>query len=343
MAYTSLPSADVQAGKPNKEPIFTQIKTNQDDHESRILTAESALINKHAESLFNVGIDTSISSGDLTISLTQQSGAALSSAAPANVNFRSVTQTSGANASIDIDALISLTLPAGATIGNLQSSSRYYLYLLNNSGTGELAISSFKYENVSLVSTIAISTGSTSITNIYSINSRSNVPFTLIGAMEATRDGSNNWTSVEKIYVGKIFEEQRDSYISSDINDTKNTTSEIDIPNATLSNVKFFTKPIQISLVNHTTNNSLLNVGTSTTAANGFFNMYRSVAGAGSWSKIGTFQITKSSGTQNNGCTSFKFFDDPGTSGLYDYKMTRSITSSTSFTTIIGRLFAVNY
>jgi len=41
MAFTSIPSADIEVGKPTKKSLFTTIKNNEDDHETRINNLES--------------------------------------------------------------------------------------------------------------------------------------------------------------------------------------------------------------------------------------------------------------------------------------------------------------
>ena len=38
MAYTPIPAADIEVGKPTKKSLFQTIKDNEDDHESRIAT-----------------------------------------------------------------------------------------------------------------------------------------------------------------------------------------------------------------------------------------------------------------------------------------------------------------
>jgi hypothetical protein len=42
MAYTTLTAAEIASGKPTKTELFTKIKNNEDDHESRLSDVETA-------------------------------------------------------------------------------------------------------------------------------------------------------------------------------------------------------------------------------------------------------------------------------------------------------------
>lgn len=45
MAFTAFNSTEIQAGKPTKQELFTKLKDNFDDHESRLLNTEASLAN----------------------------------------------------------------------------------------------------------------------------------------------------------------------------------------------------------------------------------------------------------------------------------------------------------
>lgn len=45
MAFITIPTASISAGKPTKQELFTTIKDNFDDHESRITTVENTVSN----------------------------------------------------------------------------------------------------------------------------------------------------------------------------------------------------------------------------------------------------------------------------------------------------------
>jgi hypothetical protein len=62
MAYTTLPAADIVAGKPTKEEIFDQIRTNQEDFDTRI----TGLTGTNAIDVFNVKFGGSISQYSVT-------------------------------------------------------------------------------------------------------------------------------------------------------------------------------------------------------------------------------------------------------------------------------------
>ena len=204
MAFSALTTAEVQAGQPVKQSLQTKIKDNFDDHESRITANAVSLENKYGGSLFNVGAAYSAAAGALTITLKQQDGSTDPTAgSPARVAVRSATATSATYSIIDVESAINITIPSGATLGGTNAvATRYYLYLLSNAGTGELAVSGKGY-NDSVVTTVGISAASDTSETVYSSSARSNVPITPIGYFDVTTVSSGVWVTPTTVLTGK--------------------------------------------------------------------------------------------------------------------------------------------
>jgi hypothetical protein len=203
MAFSALTTAEVQAGEPVKQSLQTKIKDNFDNHEDRITANAVSLDNKYGGSMFNVGAAYSVAADALTITLKQQDGSTDPTAgSPARVAVRSASATSATYAIIDVESGIALTVPKGATLGGLNNiSTRYYLYVLSNAGTPELAVSGQKYED-EIVTTVAISAASDTRATIYSNTARANVPIRRVGFFEVTTTTSGDWITPTLVYTG---------------------------------------------------------------------------------------------------------------------------------------------
>ena len=204
MSFTAITSTEIEAGKPVKESLFTKVKDNFDDHESRITANAVSLENKYGSSFFNLGASYSAASDALTITAKQQDGSTdPTSGSPAIVAIRSATATSATYALVNIESGINLTIPKGATLGGTNAVlQRYYLYVLSNAGTPELAVSGAEFHESDVVTTVAISAASDVQTSIYSNSARTNVPITPIGFFEATTSVSGDWVAPSKVFTG---------------------------------------------------------------------------------------------------------------------------------------------
>jgi len=200
MSFTTITSTEVEAGKPVKESLFTKVKDNFDDHESRITANAVSLENKYADSLFNGSVAASIDGTSLKIDLVDQGGGAVSTSNKVVAMFRSATATLGTYIKREVDSPITLSVPSGGTLGGSATSDRYYVYLIDYLGDPELAISGKVFDESGLVTTVAVSGSSTSATTMYSTNARSNVACKLIGKVTATRSGSD-WDSVTVVFT----------------------------------------------------------------------------------------------------------------------------------------------
>lgn len=149
-------------------------------------------------SLDNLQINTSVGSSALTIALKTNAGSDASSTDKIRVAFRSATATSGAFNLREISGAISLVISSGSTLGQASNvASRLWVYLIDNAGTPELAVSNKKFDESTLVSTTAEggSGGADSYNTMYSNSARSNVPCRIIGYIDNTQSTAGTWAS----------------------------------------------------------------------------------------------------------------------------------------------------
>lgn len=127
---------------------------------------------------------------------------ALAASMPAQtVDFRGTPVTNGVTTSITFTAPISVTAPAGATLGTTSGAlSRIVVLALNNAGTVVLGLTNASNNNISfdesdLVSTTAISAAANSASVVYSTAGLSNVPYRVVGYIESTQATAGTWAS----------------------------------------------------------------------------------------------------------------------------------------------------
>lgn len=144
----------------------------------------------------NLGIQTSVAANALTVTMTDRAFGSLTAANIATVAFRSATITNGTFNLRNISNGINITVPSGATLGHQNSKTQYvYVYLLDNSGTVEVAVSSTSYDDGIYASTTAISAGSTNSRIIYSNTARTNVPIRLVGRISSNQTTAGTWSA----------------------------------------------------------------------------------------------------------------------------------------------------
>lgn len=121
--------------------------------------------------------------------------------------FRSTPLTSGATTTLTVASPISVVVPASATLGTVNATqSRIVVIALNNAGTVELAVVNISGGNnldeTTLISTTAISSGSTSASTIYSTSARTSVPFRVVGYVESTQTTAGTWATAPSTIQG---------------------------------------------------------------------------------------------------------------------------------------------
>ncbi len=136
----------------------------------------------------NYSISPSVAANALTIALKGNDGNSLSSTNPLHLTFRDATRTSGKYVPRAATAPLTLTIPAGATLGLGISETNFIdLWAIDNAGSVELAVSvETTFDPGDVVTTTALTTGSDSSGVLYSASARSNVPIVHLGRILIT-------------------------------------------------------------------------------------------------------------------------------------------------------------
>lgn len=120
--------------------------------------------------------------------------------------FRSATLTNGAPNSRTV-ASLSLVVPSGATLGTVNAQqARLVLLAIDSAGTVELAVANLaggnNLDETTLISTTAISAGSTASNVIYSTTARASVPFRVVGFVDITEATAGTWATAPSTVQG---------------------------------------------------------------------------------------------------------------------------------------------
>lgn len=154
--------------------------------------------------LLNGKVVTSVSSNALTIAIKGADGNDPSASNPVFVAFRSATLTDGGFTVRKITAALSVVVSSGSTLGHASGSACHlFAYLIDNSGTVELAVSNLPpdypgtFANTRLISTTAEggAGAADSATGIYSTTARSNVPWVCVAMMKSTQTTAGTWAA----------------------------------------------------------------------------------------------------------------------------------------------------
>ncbi len=147
----------------------------------------------------NLGLTATVGASALTIALKQADAATNPTAAnPVGIGFRSSTLTAGAFNMRSATAATSLVVSSGSTLGQVSTKAGYiYIYAIDNAGAIELAVSSTKYDEGTLVTTVAEGGAGAAddAYTIYSTTARSNVPIRLIGRALSTQTTAGTWAA----------------------------------------------------------------------------------------------------------------------------------------------------
>jgi hypothetical protein len=126
---------------------------------------------------------------------------------PTPITFRNSSLGSGSINNRMVTTALSLTIPSGATLGTVNAvQSRLVLLAIDNAGTVELAVVNIaggnQLDETNLISTTAISAGSTSATTIYSTTARTSVPYRVVGFIESTQTTAGTWATAPSTIQG---------------------------------------------------------------------------------------------------------------------------------------------
>ena len=142
------------------------------------------------------------------VSSTVAANALTLSLGPCTLAFRSATLASGTVSSIKVASTISVTVPSSATLGTVSNeAARLVIVALNNAGTVELAVVNMaggtNLDECGLISTTAISAGSSLATVVYSTTARTNVAYRVVGFVDITEATAGTWASAATTVQGQ--------------------------------------------------------------------------------------------------------------------------------------------
>jgi hypothetical protein len=143
-------------------------------------------------------IGASVGASALTITLEGADDNALSATNSALFAFRDTTLTTGIKDRIEVTSDLTLVISSGSTLGHTSAvAEKIYVYVINNAGTPELAVSSKRHSENIVHTTVAEGGGGAadSFDVIYSETLRSNVAIKCIGYMESTQATAGTWAS----------------------------------------------------------------------------------------------------------------------------------------------------
>lgn len=156
----------------------------------------------------NLTLSCSVAASALTIAVKTKSGSDASAGDPIKVGMRSSTLTSGVYNQRTITGALSLVVSSGSTLGMTNALDyTLWVYLIDNSGTLELAISQTPFYEGQLISTTAEggAGAADSATVMYSTTARSSVPFRLIGRLVSQQATAGTWaTAPSTVQVGNF-------------------------------------------------------------------------------------------------------------------------------------------
>lgn len=141
-----------------------------------------------------------------TITATVASNALTIGMSSIFLDFRSTTLNDGTITTIQA-APVNIVVPSTATLGTISAQTdRLVVIALNNAGTIELAVVNLaggvNLDETTLISTTALSTGSTANNVIYSTAARSSVSFRVVGFIDITETTAGTWATAPTTIQG---------------------------------------------------------------------------------------------------------------------------------------------
>lgn len=154
----------------------------------------------------NYSIEAVTGASAMTVTLTGADGNALSSSNACLATFRNSTIATGTPVTRRIISDLTLVIDGGATLATRNGeASVVFIYLIDNAGTPELAVSRLVENEGHLVTTVALSGGADSAGPMYSETQRTSVSKVGIGFFNSTQAAAGTWvTNPTTIYSGDI-------------------------------------------------------------------------------------------------------------------------------------------
>ena len=144
----------------------------------------------------NYSLATAVASNAMTLTLNGANASAPSASNQVDIVFRNATAATGTPVTRTLTSAPTLTISSGATLGQSNGVAGYiYVYAIDNAGTVELAVSSTRYDEGTVVSTTAMSGSATDFFTVYSTSARSSVPLRLIGRIKNSQTTAGTYAA----------------------------------------------------------------------------------------------------------------------------------------------------
>ncbi len=131
-----------------------------------------------------------------TLTVKTRDGSTPSSDSPISVAMRSATVANGDYEQILITAALTMTITSGATLGTVNGAGSWlYVYLINNAGALELAVSSRYFGEHGIVSTTIMNSSADDYNTMYSTAARSSVAYRYIGRQYSAQTTAGTWAA----------------------------------------------------------------------------------------------------------------------------------------------------
>ena len=167
-------------------------------------TIDELVERRGPDTIHNLGLAASVSSGALVVSLKTADGSDPSSSDPVEIGFSGSGTTNVQQQDRSITSALSLTINASATLGTDGTSARrVFIYALDHgAGTVTLGVSSFNSfeDGLKNTATTAISSSADSAGVLYASAVLSVTP-RLIGSVEAAQNSSDEWQTPTDLRV----------------------------------------------------------------------------------------------------------------------------------------------
>lgn len=176
-----------------------QVLTSDSSQTNGIRWATAATAPDSSYEVSNLTLLCSVASNALTIAVKTKAGTDASGGDPIKIGTRSSTLTSGVYNQRTISSALSFVVSSGSTLGHSSANSHnIWVYLIDNAGTLELAVSQTLFPETELITTTAEGGAGAADSNrvVYSSVARTNVPFRVIGKLTSTQTTAGTWAVV---------------------------------------------------------------------------------------------------------------------------------------------------
>lgn len=162
-----------------------------------ITPPKMATSNFSPQALQNCGFTTSVASNAITINVTNAAGSTPTALSPCRVSFRNATATNGYSVTRTVSSSLSFAISSGSTLGCASAKQCYiYWYLMDNSGTVEIAASSTYWTDDLQTTTTEGGAGAADSSNIlYSSTGRTSKAVRLLGRSDITEATAGTWAT----------------------------------------------------------------------------------------------------------------------------------------------------